>query len=84
MGEIVFHNWHIAKQITECNKRRDPAKSANHVIGQEVFIIHAACTRHEGRKGTRKRHKTRKNNGFSAVSLKKLLGFDQMFFIDKT
>lgn len=82
-GEMLFHRRQIAEEVATEDKDRRPEKIATDTIGQKTRIGHATDTRDKWRKGTNDRHKSGNDNGFAAVLFVELVGFLQVFFLDK-
>jgi hypothetical protein len=76
--QVFLHHRQIAKQVAGIGEQQHPEQRTRYVEQREVAIGHMAHTGNKRRKGSHDRHEARQDNGFSAMTGIKRMGFIQI------
>lgn len=70
-----------SKEVAKRRKPRSPEHTADDVVCEERFVLHAADSRKNGREGPNDRHKTSKDDGFFTVGFVEAARSLEMLFM---
>src|SRR5262245_36852151 len=74
---------HLAEEIAAEHHADNPTDTADDVVGNETLIFHGANACDHWRKGPDNRHEARDDDRKRAMTVVKLLGRDQVFFVEQ-
>ena len=80
---MFFDEGNVTEVVTTTAAEHDPQDTANHVIANELLVVHARARSDEGHKGPDDWHEARDRDCDATVFLEKAFRLSKLFLIDQ-